>query len=622
MAPMLLRPRRVSPLRPVLLAALLLAAVLPAATASAGSGEAAWTTYHHDSERSGEDPYGGAALTPSLSWQSPTLGAPIWGQPLIVGSRVYVATVGDGVYALEASTGQVVWHASAGTPVPSGELPCGDITPTVGIVGTPVIDPSNGILYAVADTWNGTQAQHLLEGFRISNGERVVSTVVDPPGSDPKALLQRTALNLDGGSVVFGFGGNDGDCSDYKGAVVSTPESGGEPKFWQVPIAAPSSSGGAVWATGGPAVDGAGNIYASTGNPDPPSGQEATTYDYSDSVVELNTSLSLTGHFEPSTWKEDSNNDRDLSSGAPELLPGGLIFQAGKNGTGYLLSEAGLAAGEGAVYSHQVCGGQGSFGGDSFANGVIYIPCTNGVQALSYNQAARTFTPLWQGPSDAFGPPIFSAGLVWSLATGGFSGGGTKLYGLEPATGKVRYTETLPSPIADHFGSPSAGAGRLFVATGSTVSAYQIAVLPAVETSAPTSPAPIAPVPTPVAQPPSPRPQLALLFSTRLSVGRKGGVRLLLRCPAHLSCSGSIGVTATLSGYVGRGRHRHRRLVHVPLTGMRFGSHHGQFAVELHLGRAALAMLRRHHRLLHVTLTIAVSGLATRKVDAVLVGPR
>jgi hypothetical protein len=34
-----------------------------------------------------------------------------------------------------------------------------------------------------------------------------------------------------------------------------------------------------------PTVDGSGNVYASTGNPNPPAGQEATTYDYSDSVV-------------------------------------------------------------------------------------------------------------------------------------------------------------------------------------------------------------------------------------------------------------------------------------------------------------------------------------------------
>jgi polyvinyl alcohol dehydrogenase (cytochrome) len=303
------------------------------------------------------------------------------------------------------------------------------------------------------NTWNGSQAQHLLVDYRITDGAPVLSEAVDPPGADPKAILQRTALNLSGSSVVFGYGGNDGDCANYKGAVASVPESGAAPSYWQVPIAAPSTTGGAVWATGGPGVDGSGTVYASTGNPNPPSGQEAITYDYSDSVVQLNPSLGLTGNFEPPTWQHDSNADLDLSSAAPELLPGGLLFQAGKTGTGYLIDEATMGSGAAAVYSHQVCAGAGSFGGDSYAAGVIYMPCTNGVQALSYDAAARTFTPLWQGPKDAFGPPIVSAGLIWDVATGGFSGGGTKLYALDPGTGAIRYTETLPSPVADHFRS-------------------------------------------------------------------------------------------------------------------------------------------------------------------------
>ena len=254
--------------------ALALLSAVTAAGAGASPGEPAWTTYHGDRERTGNDPQTISPLTPSLAWQSPALGAPIWGQPLVVGGHVYVATVGDDIYALEASTGQVVWHANAGTPVPSSALPCGDITPTVGIVGTPVIDPTAGVIYAVADTWNGSQAQHVLVGYRITDGTPVLREAVDPPGADPKAILQRTALNLSGSSVVFGYGGNDGDCANYKGAVASVPEDGAAPSYWQVPIAAPSTTGGAVWATGGPAVDASGTIYASTGNPNPPSGKK------------------------------------------------------------------------------------------------------------------------------------------------------------------------------------------------------------------------------------------------------------------------------------------------------------------------------------------------------------
>jgi hypothetical protein len=461
----------------------------------------------------------------------------------------------------------------------------------------------------------------VLEGFRLTNGEKVLSTVVDPPGSDPKALLQRTALNLDHGNVIFGLGGNDGDCSDYRGAVASVPENGGAPSFWQVPIAPPASFGGAVWATGGPAVDGAGNVYASTGNPNPPAGKEASTYDYSDSVVQLGPAMNLIGHFEPPSWKSDSNDDTDLGSGAPELLPGGLIFQAGKNGTGYLIDESTLAGGAGAVYSHQVCSGHGSFGGDSYSNGVIYIPCTNGTQALSYNASARTFTPLWQGPADAFGAPIVSGGLVWTIATGGFSGGGTKLYGLEPASGKPRYTEQLPSAVVDHFASPSAGGGRVLLATGSTVSAYQIAVLSGSE-GANSTPAPVPPASTPTGSPPGIAALLPALLNRHLHASAKGLIRVVLRCPAPHSCRGTVAMTATLSTIVGRRGHRHPALVHVPMTRAAFGPHRGEFALTLHLDKRARALLRRHHLHLRVTLVIVAPGIGSRKVDALLGGSR
>jgi polyvinyl alcohol dehydrogenase (cytochrome) len=591
------------------LAALALIAVAPPAGAGAATPE--WTTYHHDAQRTGSDPDATSPLTPSLSWHSADLGAPIWGQPLILGARVYVATVGDGVFALDASSGAVIWHASAGTPVPSKALPCGDIEPTVGIVGTPVIDQAAGVLYAVADTWNGSSAQHLLEGFRISDGARVLATPVDPPGADPKAILQRTALNLDGSNVIFGFGGNDGDCATYKGAVVSAPESGAAPTFWQVPIdSSQSTGGGAVWATGGPAVDTTGEIFASTGNPNPRSGRKATTFDDSDAVVSLTPGLAVNGAFQPPSWEADSNSDRDLGSAAPELLPGGTLFQAGKNGTGYLIDTSTMAA----VFSHQVCGGSGSFGGDSYLAGVVYIPCTNGTQALAYDAAARTFTMLWKGPADAVGPPIVSGGLVWTVATGGSSGGGRKLYGLDPASGKPRYTETLPSPVADHFASPSAAGGRLLLATGSTVSAYQIAMLTVIEG---------APVPQqpPAAAAPGTGKAVALLSLLRRSLhaGARGIVRLLLRCPASLTCRGSVTMRATIRA-VNRAHHTATRLLRVEIAHAAFGPRRGRFSLVLHLNRRGRTLLRRHHHRLRVTLTLVLGRISSRKVDAILSG--
>jgi polyvinyl alcohol dehydrogenase (cytochrome) len=462
-------------------AALLLLALFAGAMTSSAYGESTWTTYHRDPGRSGDDPEGVNPTTPTLSWQSPDLGAPIWGQPLILGSRVYVATVGDEIAALSVSTGKVIWKKKAGTPVPSADVLCGDITPTVGIVGTPVIDTATNAIYAVADTWDATtkEAHHVLKGYGLAHGESVLNTPVDPPGAEPKELLQRPALNLDKGEVIIGFGGNAGDCGTYRGTVAAAPETGGPPRFWQYSPAPPAFGGAAVWGASGPAVDGEGHVYVSTGNPNFPEGQEVTAYDYSDSVIELDAAMNQIGSFEPETWLADSNDDQDLGAAGPELLPGGLLFQAGKDGMGFLVDEATMGSSASAVYSQKVCGGHGSFGGDAYADGTIYVPCTDGVRALTYNQPTRSFTSLWSAPSEATGPPIVSAGLVWTVDNKFLEGGATKLYGLDASTGAEIYKETLPSPTIDHFTSPSAAGGRLFLATGSSVTAYQIAQLSA-----------------------------------------------------------------------------------------------------------------------------------------------
>jgi polyvinyl alcohol dehydrogenase (cytochrome) len=643
----------------------LLMATIAAAVSQAAQAEPMWTTYHRDAQRSGYDPEATQPIEPQLAWQSVDLGAPIWSQPLVLGDRVYVATVADEVYALEASTGRVAWQKSVGTPVPSDELPCGDIEPTVGVVGTPVIDLELGALYVVADRWNQVTktAEHRLVGLNLASGEEMVSRDVDPPGADPKALLQRTALNLDKGEVIFGYGGNDGDCSDYQGTVVAAPANGGMPRFWQYQPALPSLSGGAVWAPAGPAVGKEGDVYATTGNPDPPEGGRAETFDYSDSVVQLNLTqdfvaqpstepASPLGWFEPPNWEEESNDDLDLSSAAAELLPGGLLFQAGKDGVGYLIDEATMNTNHEALFKAQVCKGRGSFGGDAFANGVLYIACTNGTQALAYDETAHTFTVLWQGPSDAFGPPIVSAGLVWTVATGAFKGGGTTLYGLEPSTGNPRYTETLPSPVTDHFASPSAAGGRLYVSTGCSVSAYQIAQLATGETgssaqanagSVPCTPveeSPLEPPHEPSAESPAPKagnstisvanptsanstkpPAESVhveLLSDHLHASANGYVRMRLRCTSSTPCSGTIALRAEIVVLAGSGEHRVRRTVLVSLSSKAFGQVNGDFMETLHLDAKAIARLRHHNDRLTLRVRIAATGKHARQLTAVL----
>jgi outer membrane protein assembly factor BamB len=441
--------------------AVLLLSLVPAASAD-------WTTYHGNAGRSGVDTSSTGSLPFSAAWTSPMLAGDIYGQPLVHNGLVVVATESNDVYALNESTGQVVWHRNVGTPVDASALPCGNIGPTVGITSTPVIDPATDRVFVVADTWDGSHAssiRHLLFGFNVSSGSGIggLPLPIDPPTSDHSALLQRTALALDGGKVIIGYGGNDGDCGTYHGWLVAAPETGGALQTFAV---SPTSGGGAVWGAGdGAAVDSSGNIWAATGN------GFGAPYEYQESVLRLNSDLGLIDHWAPSNWQALDNNDTDLGSSDPLLLPGGLAFQIGKEGVGYLLSMSHLGGtGAAPAYQAQVCGA--SFGGNVYYSGVIYVTCTDGLYALSLNTSTRTFAPVasWQVPSGANGPPIVAGGLVWATD---YSDSPNTLYGLNPQTGQPVVTRSTAHMV--HFTSPSASDGKLFLATGHTVEAYRIA---------------------------------------------------------------------------------------------------------------------------------------------------
>jgi outer membrane protein assembly factor BamB len=452
-----------------LLLALALAVVFPATATAAVP---AWTSYDHDGARSATDPDSAAPVTPAPAWGPATVDGKVYAQPLVYGSLVYVATENDTVYALNAATGAVVWQRSLGTPVPSGDLPCGNISPTVGITSTPAIDPANGRIYAVGDILSGGAVNHELFALDASTGAPVAGfpVAVDPPGSDPSAQLQRASLALDGGRVIIGYGGNEGDCGTYHGWLVSVTEDGsGTPTTFEVNAAA-GEHGGAIWGSGdAPAVDGAGHVFVETGN----AFSSSSTPDLQESVVELDATLNVLDHWTPSNWKALDTSDTDLGSMEPLQLPGGMLFVNGKDGVGRLISATALGT-TGQVFSAQVCGSGGAFGAALYHAGAIYVPCSDGLTAVSLSANAQSFSASsgFNAPPGAVGPPIFAGGLVWSTGWGSTN----LLYGLDPATGAVRYERNMGG--FNHFATPSAGGGRLFVAAGSEVSALTISAFP------------------------------------------------------------------------------------------------------------------------------------------------
>jgi outer membrane protein assembly factor BamB len=420
-----------------------------------------WTVYHGDRVGSGVVRGVSAVDTASRAWTSPRLDGQIYGEPLVLGGRVYIATENDTVYALSSATGSVQWSAHLGKPVPASSLHCGNITPTVGITGTPVIDPVRREIFVVADVLRKTGPAHILFGLNTTSGRHEMSLRVDPAWQDAAAILQRTALTLTAGHVVFGFGGNFGDCATYRGRLIAVPERGGKPQVYTVD-AARGESKGAIWMGGAaPAIDGDGDLWVSTGNGSVRTSGRA--YDHSDGVLEFSSSLRLLQFFAPASWPQDNASDADLAA-EPVLLADGQVVGAGKSGRVFLLNGAHLGGiGGQQAMLRSACNGDID-GGSAVSGMTVYLPCTGGVAAVRVTRSPPRLRLLWKTGTGG-GPPVLAAGLVWTIGPDG------TLYGLAPATGKIRQQATVGVP-ANHFPTPGFGAGLLLVPGARNVIAF------------------------------------------------------------------------------------------------------------------------------------------------------
>ena len=431
------------------------------ATATSASAAVAWTVYHGNPQGTGLALSVTKVRTSARAWTSPTLDGELYGEPLVSNGRVYVATEDDTVYSLSAATGKVVWSTHVATPVPASKLPCGDIGPTVGITGTPVIDTPRDEIYAVADELIGGKPVHVLVGLSTTTGKLKMTRRVDPAGADPSALLQRTGLTLDDGHVIFGYGGNDGDCASYRGRVVSVPVAGGVPVTFTVD-AATDESQGAVWMGGAaPVVDSKGNVWVETGNGSVYS--RTHTYDDSDGVLELSPSLRLEQYFAPTSWPANNQQDLDMST-APALLSDGDVLIAGKSRIAYLLDGShlggigGQRASLGSLCSQDIDGGIAALGT------TVYLPCLSGTIAVRVVASPASIHLLWSSGTGG-GPAIVAAGLVWTIGRNG------TLYGLNPTNGAVRQQASIGAP-ANHFSTPGIGDGLLLAASADQVVAF------------------------------------------------------------------------------------------------------------------------------------------------------
>jgi outer membrane protein assembly factor BamB len=320
--------------------------------AAAPSGGASWKTYGGSTSRAGVAH--GAPAAPKLRKRfTRAVDGEVYAQPLIAGGRIYVATENNTVYAFSTG-GKLVWKRHLGTPVPGGDLPCGNIDPS-GITGTPVI--AGGRIYTVA--FLRSRHEHVLFGLRLGNGSVAIRANVDP--ANRTVEQQRGALLASHGRVYVPYGGLYGDCGPFRGVVVSRTLGG----RGRIAYVNPATEAG-IWAPAGVSEQ-SGTLLVSTGN------GGAGGFGYQNSVVRLSTRLHRLGFFAPRNWLTLSAGDVDISSLTPLPVSGGRVFQAGKEGVAYLLPRS-LGGVGGQLYSARLCD-SGAFGAAAFRKPMAIVPC-------------------------------------------------------------------------------------------------------------------------------------------------------------------------------------------------------------------------------------------------------
>ncbi|MBV9213072.1 MAG: PQQ-binding-like beta-propeller repeat protein [Actinobacteria bacterium] len=364
-----------------------------AAVARAASGGSAWKTYGGSSSRAGIVP--GAPSNPSLHkrFELPVDGE-VYAEPLIAGGRIYVATENDTVYAFTTG-GQLVWKRHLGSPVPGGDLPCGNIDPS-GITGTPVI--AGGRLFAVAFLHSGHK--HVLFGLRLSDGTVAVHGRVDPPNR--LAQQERGALLATHGRIYVPYGGLYGDCGTYHGYVISRTESGGSKISYKNPATEAS-----IWAPAGMSTQ-SGTLLVSTGN------GGAGSFGYQNSVIRLSRDLHRLAYWAPTNWASLSAGDVDEGSLAPLPVSHGRVFQIGKNGVGELLNHDLGGVGK-EQFGGPVCGSE-ALGADAFRAPIAIVPCGGSLYALHIG--AKGFHVAWQNSAGG-SVPIIAGNSVFALTKDG-----------------------------------------------------------------------------------------------------------------------------------------------------------------------------------------------------------
>jgi hypothetical protein len=436
----------------------------------------------------------------------------------------FVATENDTMYAYDADTGTVLWQKSmlGAGEMPSDERGCSQVTPTIGVTATPVIDRSagaHGAIFVVAMSLDTSQNYHqrlhaldVTTGAELFGGPAEIAAVYPAAGGGSNSFAagdyaERAGLLLLNG-VIYTTWTSHCDDSPYTGWVIAYSET----TLAQTAVlnVAPNSAGGgpSIWmAGGGPAADSSGSIYLLTANGVFDTTLTASGFpsqgDYGNSFLKISTAgggLSVADYFAMYNAVAESNADTDLGSGGALLLPdvtdsGGttrhLVVGAGKDGNLYVVNRDSIGKFNPTNNSQiwqQLSGalGGGIWSTPAYFDGSVYYgPVGGALLAFRVSNAMLGGSPSSQSATSFGYPgtaPAISAngtanGIVWAHENAGSGAAVLHAYAASNLATEL-YNSSQAANSRDAFGSgnkfitPTIADGKVLVGTTSGVAVF------------------------------------------------------------------------------------------------------------------------------------------------------
>lgn len=494
------------------------------------------TTYHNDVARTGQNLHETILNLSNLNYSSfgKLLTLPvdsvIDAEPLYLSALpipgqgthnvVYAVTENDSAYAFDADTGAPLWQTSVLGPgeQPSDTHSCTQITPTIGISATPVIDRKLGphgtiILVAMSKDSSGNYYQRI-HGLDAATGKEQpgspLTVQAKYPGTgdgsqggyvifDPYQYAERAGLLLLN-HVVYTAWTSHCDERPYTGWVIGYNERNGSQA--SVIDLTPNGNSGSVWQAGSAMASDGSNIFLLDAN-----GTFDTTLnsqgfpssgDYGNGFLKLSTSnnaLTVADYFEMYNTVQESDDDEDLGSGGDMVLPtmkdsnGNphyLAIGAGKDSNIYIVDRTNMGKfnpnNDSAIYQ-EIDGALpgGIWAMPAYYQGNVYFaPEGYNLLQFKFTNALLSTSPVsassaifeYPGSTPSISANGSQNGIVWAIEHAGpdvlhaYDAGNLKneLYNSNQApNGRDQFGS------ASHFGTPMIVNGKVYVGTTNSV---------------------------------------------------------------------------------------------------------------------------------------------------------